>query len=282
MGKIKFLTLGTALTVMALVTFSTAVATPMSTVSASLWASEFTPHGAYIDEMVFTVFTTSEIPQAMLALQAGDQDAYDERVLSTYLPGLVADPDIDIKVSLGSSYRVLVLNSEKFPINITGFRRAMAFGMDKWRVNTEAVGGAGVPLDSYVPIIATEWQVEDQLPTHFYEKDIVSGNASLEAAGFVDLDGDGWREYDADRSGGPGLTAGDLDDDDPMMQVELNPTLEYGPAIAATSVTAEGMLEMGLHATVVEKEWNTLVNDIEAGDHWVACWTENLPVVNPP
>ncbi len=280
MGKIKILTLGTALTVMALVCFSTAVATPMSSTSASLWASDFKPHGAYIDELVFTVFTTSEIPQAMLALQAGEQDAYDERVLSTYLPGLVADPDIEVRVSLGSSYRVLVLNSQKFPINITGFRRAMAFGMDKYRVNTEAVGGAGVPLDSYVPVIATEWQVEDQLPTHFYEKDIISGNASLEASGFRDLDGDGWREYDADMSGD--WSAGDLDDDDALLQVELWPTLEYGPAIAATSVTAEGMTEMGLHASVVEKDWNTLVNAIEAGEHWVACWTENLPVVNPP
>ncbi|MHA1994160.1 MAG: ABC transporter substrate-binding protein [Candidatus Hodarchaeales archaeon] len=279
MGKIRILTLGTALTVMALVCFSTAVATPMSLASTTLWASDFKPHGAYIDELVFTVFTTSEIPQAMLALQAGDQDAYDERVLSSYLPNLVNDPDIEVRYSLGSSYRVLVLNSQKFPINITGFRRAMAFGMDKYRVNTEAIGGAGIPLDSYVPVVATEWQVEDQLPTHFYEKDIVSGNASLEASGFRDLDGDGFREYDADMSGT--MTAGDLDDDDPMMQVELWPTLEYGPAIAATSVTAEGMEEMGLHATVVEKDWNTLVNAIENGDHWVACWTENIPVVNP-
>ncbi len=279
MGKIKILTLGTALAVMALVCFSTAVATPMSSASALIWTSDFTPHGAYIDEMVFTVFTTSEIPQAMLAIQAGEQDAYDERVLASYLPNLVNDPDIDVKYSLGSSYRVLVLNSQKFPINITGFRRAMAFGMDKYRVNTEAIGGAGVPLDSYVPLVATEWTVEDQLTTHFYDKDIVSANASLEASGFRDLDGDGYREYDADDSGD--WSAGDLDDDDPMMQVELWPTLEYGPAIAATSVTAAGMLEMGLHATVVEKDWNTLVNAIEQGDHWVACWTENIPIVNP-
>jgi ABC-type transport system substrate-binding protein len=278
MGKMKLMSIGGAMVLLSLVCFSTAVATPMTT---NVWASEFTPHGGYIDELVFVVYTTTEIPQAMLALQAGTIDAYDERVLSSYLPGLVSNPDIEVKVSLGSMYRVLVLNSQKFPINITGFRRAMAFGMNKYQINTEAVGGAGVPLDSYVPVIATEWAVEDELPTRFYDKDIVSGNASLEAAGFIDFDDDGYREYDANGNGV--WDAGvDLEDTDPLLQVELWPTLEYGPAIAATTVTANGMEEMGLHASVVEKDWNTLVNAIEAGEHWVACWTENLPVVNPP
>ncbi len=277
MRKTILLKYGGAIALLLIVCASTA-ATAAPAQGPPKWSSDFRPHGGYVDEILFSIYTTSEIPQAMLALQSGAIDAYDERVLSTYLPSLVPDPNIEIKVSLGSMYRCLVLNSQRFPLNITGYRRAIAFGMDKYRINMEAIGGAGQPLDSYVPLVATEWQVEDQLPTHFYDKDIVSGNASLDAAGFIDLNNDGWRDYDTDKSGT--LTAGDLDSAD--FAIELWPTLDYGPAIAATTIAAEGMAEMGLKATVVEKDWNWLVNEVENGNHWIICWTENLPVINPP
>ena len=58
------------------------------------WSSEFRPYGGYVVEIKFIIFTENEIPQAMLALQAGDIDAYDERVLEDNLIFLVNNPDI--------------------------------------------------------------------------------------------------------------------------------------------------------------------------------------------
>ncbi|WP_455463799.1 hypothetical protein, partial [Candidatus Hodarchaeum mangrovi] len=118
MRKTILLKYGGAIALLLIVCASTA-ATAAPAQGPPKWSSDFRPHGGYVDEILFSIYTTSEIPQAMLALQSGAIDAYDERVLSTYLPSLVPDPNIEIKVSLGSMYRCLVLNSQRFPLNIT-------------------------------------------------------------------------------------------------------------------------------------------------------------------
>lgn len=82
----------------------------------------------------------------MLALQNGNIDAYDERVLQEYLAALVRDENIEVTFTPSVRYRVLTLNCEKFPLNITAFRRAMAFGFDKYRVNLECIGGVLLSL----------------------------------------------------------------------------------------------------------------------------------------
>jgi ABC-type transport system substrate-binding protein len=243
-------------------------------------ASGWDPHGAYVDDVVYAVYPSEDIAQAILALRTGEIDAYDERIPYTQLKDLINDPDITVNISLGSIYRQLTLNSERFPTNITGYRRALAFGMDKYKVMEEAIGGVGEPLDSYIPTVATEWEVESSLTTHFYDKDIVSANASLEAAGFKDLDGDGWREYDV--NGNDVWDAGtDLDTVD--FAIEMGATAGYDPAIVACEVTAEGMAEMGLMATVIEKDFSALISDaINFGDFYVICFSWSIGVVNPP
>lgn len=41
------------------------------------WSSSFRPNGAYVDELRYVIYNSTEIPQAMSALQNGDLDAYD-------------------------------------------------------------------------------------------------------------------------------------------------------------------------------------------------------------
>ncbi|MHA2171633.1 MAG: ABC transporter substrate-binding protein, partial [Candidatus Kariarchaeaceae archaeon] len=217
-----------------------------------------------------------ETARAMLALQAGDIDAHTGRVQTPFMNQLLLNPDINLGIRLTNQYMTLSPNTDKFPLNITGFRRAMAFGMDKYRINDEAIGGAGQPLDSYVSLVATEWEVESSLTTHFYDKDIDFGNASLEAVGFKDLDGDGWREYDADGDG-----TFELDDDDPMMTIEMWPSVGFQPAIVAATVAMNCLEEMGLHSTVVEKEFGWIIDQMVLSNHYVSIWIESLPIVNP-
>ncbi|UCG03472.1 MAG: hypothetical protein JSW11_05650 [Candidatus Heimdallarchaeota archaeon] len=243
------------------------------------WSGNWRPYGGYADELLFVVFSEGERAQKMLALQSGEIDADDERVLSDYIAALVRDPNIDVTFSPGLRYRVITLNCEKFPTNITGYRRAIAFGYDKYRANMEAIGGIGLELDSYVPWSATEWEVESQIGGEFYAPDYAAGNASLEKAGFRDLDGDGWREYD--KNDNNMWDAGiDIDDDDPLLAIEMGATSGYDPAIIAVTIAVEGLAVMGMRATVVEKDFGLLLDELILGQASCACWTEGIPTIN--
>ncbi|MFX0206032.1 MAG: ABC transporter substrate-binding protein [Candidatus Hodarchaeota archaeon] len=240
------------------------------------WLTDWRPYGAYLDEIEFVVFTEGETALAMLALEEGDVDAYDERVLQDYLVPLVNNPDIQVTFTPSVRYRAITLNCDRFPTNITAFRRAIAFGFDKYRANTECIGGIGQPQDSYIPLISTEWSVEAALPVHFYEADFISGNASLDNAGFRDVDGDGWREY--------------VDDDDNIIYqdnayadgdiIEFFPTAGYDPAIKACQIAVDGLNAMGIRARIVEMNFETIFDRLFEGDAWAACWTEGVPVTN--
>ena len=245
----------------------------------AMWASEYRHTGGYIDELWWRVYASGETAQAMLALESGEIDAHSERVQTPYMSSLLRNPDIQVQVTLANRYRVLYLNNAKFPLNITGFRRAMAFGMDKEKINTEAIGGAGMPLDSYISLAMTEWEVESSLTEHFYDVDVVAGNASLENSGFRDLDGDGWREYDADMSGT--WTAGDLDDDDESLVIDMWPSLGFQPAIIASTVARDGLALMGIRSTVTEKQFSDILDALIDGTFWVAVFTAGLSSLNP-
>ncbi len=277
--RTKVISIGTTIALLILFCGSTLISTPavVNQATTDKWPSDFRPHGAYADEIVFEVFTEGEIPLAMLALQNGDIESYDDRVLSDYLAALVRDPNIEITFTLGVRYRTLNLNCARFPTNITAYRRAMAYAFDKYQANIEAVGGVGVPLDSYIPIVATTWEVESEVGGEFYDRNIEAGNASLQNAGFIDFDGDGWREYDANHNG---VWDAGIDKEDTECAIELNPTLDYSPAIVCCTIAAEGLALMGMHGTVVEMDFGLIGDNMETGDYWVSCWTEGVSVLN--
>lgn len=277
MKKFKMMTAVGILLFLVVVSSSLKVASAQQT---ALWASDYKHNGGYVDEVWWRVYGSGETAQAMLALESGEIDAHSERVQTPYLSSLLRNPDIQVQVTLANRYRVLYLNNAKFPLNITGFRRAMAFGMDKEKINTEAIGGAGMPLDSYISLAMTEWEVESSLTTHFYDVDVVAGNASLENAGFRDLDGDGWREYDVNDN--DIWDAGvDLDDDDPALVIDMWPSLGFQPAIIASTVARDGLALMGIRSTVTERQFSDILDALIDGTYWVAVFTAGLPTLNP-
>lgn len=241
------------------------------------WLTDWRPYGAYLDEIEFVVFTEGETALAMLALEEGDVDAYDERVLQDYLVPLVNNPDIQVTFTPSVRYRAITLNCDRFPTNITAFRRAIAFGFDKYRANTECIGGIGQPQDSYIPLISTEWSVEAALPVHFYEADYISGNQSLHNAGFRDVDGDGWREY-VDKDTNVTIFEDNVYADGGI--IEFFPTAGYDPAIKACQIAVDGLEAMGVRATITEMNFETIFDRLFEGTAWAACWTEGVPVTN--
>ena len=240
------------------------------------YKSGFDPHGPYIDRIVWYVYPSEDIAQALLALKKGEIDAYDERIPASSLPSILGVPGVQVNVTLGTIYRQFTLNCEKFPTNITGYRRAIAYALDKYKVCEESTGSFAVPMDGAIPIEVDRWTYEDQMTEHFYEKDIASANASLEAAGFKDLDGDGWREYDKNGNGvwDPGI---DLDTDD--FDIEMMASAGYDPAIKAVLVAIEGMEECGIKGHLAELQFDALIDRLEQGTFDLGCFSWNI---NPP
>jgi ABC-type transport system substrate-binding protein len=251
------------------------VLTSLGAAKAVRWSSDFRPHGAYVDEIKFV--TTDK---NYWALVIGDVDAYHDQIQLDPM-GYPEDPDITVEFSPSTLYKQLVLNSGRFPTNITAFRRAMAFGFDKYRAIHECIMGFGIPQDSYIPQIATEWEVESQLTEHFYEPDFVSGNISLENAGFIDLDDDGWREYDKNHNGlwDAGV---DLDDDDPSLVMDMYATADYDPDIIVCQTAQDGLEQMGIRSNVIEKDYSTLLMDASNGSFWGFSFNTVIDPINPP
>ncbi len=272
--------LGRIIGVLLLTSFCTdSVVSTIEEGNTARWASEFRPQGAYLDEILFLIYTSTEEEDAMLALQSGNLDVNDRDIRSEFLEDLF--PALTLQTSLANRYLALSLNTHRFPLNITEFRRAMAFGLDKNPCNIPPYCSE-VPLDTYIPLASTEWNVENSLTTHFYDQDIVSGNTSLVAADFIDLDGDGWREYDKDGSGT--WTAGDLDDTHPLMTIELwssTQTMGFVPPLQAATMMAEGLIKMGIHSTVTEHSFDWILDQMIQGTHCVTAWTESVPIINP-
>ncbi|MFX0125597.1 MAG: ABC transporter substrate-binding protein [Candidatus Hodarchaeota archaeon] len=273
MIKVRILNLGFLIALLTLILAINGFSSSMNAISVK-WASNFRPHGAYVDEVVFKVYP--DIDSVILDLENGFIHAYESYLADTYYPNLLSNPDIQAYFYLDSVYRHLSFNCELFPTNITGFRRAVAFGMDKYRANLEAIGGHGEPLDSYIPLPALDWEIESAMTSHFYSKDIVAGNASLQAAGFKNLDTDGWREYDA--NGNDVWDAGiDIDN----VTCNIGGTETWAPAIICAQIAVEGLNEMGINGTVIEKDFSTLIDDMQAGFINSMCFSWGFEPINP-
>ena len=160
------------------------------------YPSGFDPHGGYIDRWIWSLHYEHEV----WGLQSGLIDGLNDPLHPDDVEGLEVFPDIEISVEPCHRFRIVSLHCQKFPTNITGYRRALAYAFDKQLACDEAVNGLAEPQDGVIPISLTRWTYENEIAEHFYTKDIASANASLEAAGFRDLDGDGWREYDTNNN----------------------------------------------------------------------------------
>ncbi len=137
--------------------------------------------GPFVDKVVFKVIQDHD--QLILALQSGEIDLHTRHFLPSYLQSLEEDPDISIYSSLRNGYGHFTINCEKYPLNITGFRRAFAYAFDKTRVKLEVLDGLSQEHDSLVPYVS-EFCIEDQLPYHYYTAQPEIGNQILDELGF--------------------------------------------------------------------------------------------------
>ncbi len=147
--------------------------------------------GPFVDKLVFNVITQDD--QRVLALMNDEIDIIDDAVDSRFIEALEAAENIEISETLRNGYGFFTINCAKYPFNITAFRRAMAFALDKEAISEDIWNGFAVPLDSCIPLV-NPFSIEGQLPYSYYNASIALANSLLDAAGFVDINLDGYRE----------------------------------------------------------------------------------------
>ncbi len=142
--------------------------------------------GPYIDEVIFKVIV--DPGQTVLALQTGEIEMDTGFIHPNYLPQLDTDPNIDIYRSTRNGYGHITINCRKYPLNISGFRRAFAFAFNKTRVSSVIFDGFSIEHDSMVPQ-PNSWCAEDQFDYHYYTAQPDIGNQILDDLGFA-IDGE--------------------------------------------------------------------------------------------
>ncbi len=284
--KLTKISLVTAIALVGLF-LSLAYITPQNQSVRADWTypSGYDPHGGYVDRLTFIVYPSEDIAQALLALQAGTVYSYDERIPHQSVAELEANPAIEVTSVAGTIYRQLTLQCQRFPTNITGYRVAMAQGLDKPTIVANARGGYAQVMDNPIPLPFSYWTYENEMTSHFYAEDITAANATLDAAGFI-TDASytvepGWRFYDANTNGvwDAGVDkAGNVAAPDGC-QIELMASAGYDPAIQACLAQVAALEATGLHGTVVEVDFNALIAALGTGEFNLGCFSWNI---NPP
>lgn len=150
------------------------------------------PHGPYVDSVIFYSILGRHDQVSDLRTGRIDHVAepIDDRAI---IQELESDPDVDVTQSDSLGFDCIVINCERYPYSIPAFRRALALAVDKHEVASILWGNLGVVLDTPLPPSCGVWHNNDTTP-NFWESNITGAQAELAAAGFIDLNGDGYVE----------------------------------------------------------------------------------------
>jgi len=147
--------------------------------------------GPFIDKLAFKVIQSAD--SRALALQNDEIDLIDSMVDPAFIRELEPASDIELASRLRNGYGYFTIKTDKYPFNITDFRRAIAFALDKRAISDSVWDGLSLPQDSLVPQV-NPFSIEGYLPYTYYEANAELGNGLLDHAGFADVDSDGQRE----------------------------------------------------------------------------------------
>jgi len=137
--------------------------------------------GPYVDKVILKVIDNQD--SKVTALLTGEVDIIAGWVEPGYIPLLEENHDISILNTLRNGYGQITINCGKYPLNISGFRRAFAYAFDKTRVKIDVFEGLSLEQDSLVPFVS-DWCIEEQLPYHYYTVQSETGNHILDTLGF--------------------------------------------------------------------------------------------------
>jgi len=217
------------------------------------WGKEFeTPAGYHtyppnIDQIYYKIY--SSIDTAILAIQSGAVDYIAWPVTAGRVPSLQADPNVGLEFLEDNGYRFLAFNMKFQPMNNLKFRQAISHLIDKDQIVNVYMGGFGAKGSSALPPYWGDW-MNQSVETFPYDSPFDDTTTVpediLNAAGFVDVNDDGWR---------------DLPDGTPMEKIViLCPPADYDPIrIRAGQMIAKNMREVQINAEAKAIDFSTLV-----------------------
>ncbi len=208
--------------------------------------------GPFVDKLVFNVITQED--QRVLALMNDEIDVIDDTVDPIFLEVLESAENIETSTTLRNGYGFFTINCAKYPFNITAFRRAMAFALDKEAISEDIFDTLSFPLDSCIPLV-NPFSIEGQLPYSYYNASIALANSLLDAAGFVDINLDGYRESP----------------DGSILNVRIE-CFETSLAIEISHALEESLQTLHVKATVVPDDWYGYMYRLRSHDDYDICF----------
>ena len=203
-----------------------------------------------IDQLYYKIYAS--LDTAILALQSGAVDTIAWAVTAGRVPSLQADPNVKLTFLSENGYYYLAFNEKFDPMGNVSFRRAVSHLIDKDQIVNTYMGGYGSKGSASEPPFWGEWynSTVDSWP---YDSTLAVPIGILNAANFLDVNGDGWRE---------------LPDGSPMQKITiLTPPADYDPIrIRAGQMIAKNMRAVGLNAEAKAIDFDTLVTRMTSMD----------------
>jgi ABC-type transport system substrate-binding protein len=139
--------------------------------------------GPHIDSVDFRYY--SNLDQLVSYLESGNLEIVIHDLYEIQLPDLEADPNIAISSIMRNGYGHLTINCAKYPLNISGLRRAFAYAFNKSAPLSEL---SNLPefmfIHDSLVAPANPFCIEEALPFHYYDAEPDKGNEILDELGF--------------------------------------------------------------------------------------------------
>jgi peptide/nickel transport system substrate-binding protein len=131
----------------------------------------------------------------IMALEAGEIDMIIDTggILPEHVAALEANPDIKVVTSPIVTPHYLTFNNNKTPFDDVRVRQAVMHAIDRESIIQYAMEDYGIPSKSVMPHVFVDW-VHPNLPYKFNNP--AKARELLQAAGWVDTDGDGILDRD--------------------------------------------------------------------------------------
>ncbi len=149
------------------------------------------PYGGYVDRIDYVGLSNTD--EELVALQNGDIDMALDPVRYDRLSQINTTQSVRTVMIPCDWYWSLSLNTERYPLNITQFRRAVAFAIDKVAILRDAMNNSGRTLEACIP--PTDPFTAEKVIGPMYRYGLVTkARQVLANAGFFDSDNDSYLE----------------------------------------------------------------------------------------
>ena len=135
-------------------------------------------HVPYLSQIVVQLVPSSS--SLAVLLQGGQIDA--APLAPSDVAGMLSNPNIQVSATNGTGLWYIEFPAETYPYNLTAFRQAMAYGIDRNALVTSALAGYGQPGTSAFIPPSNSPEYNSSVPQYAFN--VNTSKSLLQAAGF--------------------------------------------------------------------------------------------------